>query len=215
MKNKKMAGFRRVVPVYTEMAASSSNLGPCAACRRGRKKCTDECLFAPYFPPNNQQSLENFDNLHKVFSAGNVSRLLKCINPEQRQDTVNSLIYEAETRVLNPVYGCLGLISVLKHRLNQLYHELYLAQGENIGPYVILPRETQSVIREPQRLGPQQIAAVVAASEQQELLRFYEQQQQQFVYQQEQQLHEESGSDEIVEDFSFESVEDSSGGQSS
>ncbi|KAF8377499.1 hypothetical protein HHK36_030880 [Tetracentron sinense] len=153
-------------------AAPSSNSVPCAACKLGRKICTDGCLFAPYFPQNNQHSLRNFNNLHMVFGAGNVYRLLQCLNPEQRQDTMNSLIYEAEARFLNPVYGCLGIICVLKHRLNQLYHELFLAQGENIGPYVMFPPKTKSVILEPKMLGPQQIAAVVAASEQQELLSF-------------------------------------------
>ncbi|KHN36206.1 LOB domain-containing protein 36 [Glycine soja] len=34
---------------------SSSSNSPCAACKFLRRKCTQECVFAPYFPPDNPQ----------------------------------------------------------------------------------------------------------------------------------------------------------------
>lgn len=112
---------------------SSSN-SPCAACKCLRRKCTQECVFAPYFPPDQPQK---FINVHKVFGASNVAKLLNDLNASQREDAVNSLAYEAEYRLRDPVYGCVGLISLLQHRLKQVQTDLYAAKKElasYIGP---------------------------------------------------------------------------------
>ncbi|KAK6128928.1 hypothetical protein DH2020_037332 [Rehmannia glutinosa] len=117
---------------------SSSN-SPCAACKCLRRKCTQECVFAPYFPPDNPQK---FTNVHKVFGASNVAKLLNELNASQREDAVNSLAYEAEYRLRDPVYGCVGLISVLQHKLKQVQHDLDTAKKElatYIGPSAMLP----------------------------------------------------------------------------
>lgn len=117
---------------------SSSN-SPCAACKFLRRKCTQECVFAPYFPPDNPQK---FANVHKVFGASNVAKLLNELNASQREDAVNSLAYEAEARLRDPVYGCVGLISILQHRLKQMQNDLNNAKKElatYIGPQAMLP----------------------------------------------------------------------------
>ncbi|KAL0461704.1 UNVERIFIED_CONTAM: LOB domain-containing protein 25 [Sesamum latifolium] len=44
--------------------------------------------------------------------------------PHQREDAVNSLAYEAEARLKDPVYGCVGAISVLQRQVLQLQKEL-------------------------------------------------------------------------------------------
>ncbi|WJX70220.1 hypothetical protein P8452_54351 [Trifolium repens] len=44
--------------------------------------------------------------------------------PHQREDTVNSLAYEAEARIKDPVYGCVGAISGLQKQLFGLQKEL-------------------------------------------------------------------------------------------
>ncbi|XP_073140458.1 LOB domain-containing protein 10 isoform X2 [Henckelia pumila] len=119
-----------------EMSSSNS---PCAACKCLRRKCTQECVFAPYFPPDNPQK---FTNVHKVFGASNVAKLLNELNPSQREDAVNSLAYEADYRLRDPVYGCVGLISILQHRLKQVQCDLELAKKElstYIGPSAMLP----------------------------------------------------------------------------
>ncbi|CAA0840927.1 LOB domain-containing protein 36 [Striga hermonthica] len=98
-------------------SSSSSTSSPCAACKCLRRKCTQECVFAPYFPPDNPQK---FANVHKVFGASNVAKILNDLTPAHREDAVNSLAYEAEYRLRDPVYGCVGLISVLQHKLKQV-----------------------------------------------------------------------------------------------
>ncbi|XP_038889589.1 protein ASYMMETRIC LEAVES 2 isoform X1 [Benincasa hispida] len=109
-----------------KMASSSSN-SPCAACKFLRRKCQLECVFAPYFPPDQPQK---FANVHKVFGASNVTKLLNELHPHQREDAVNSLAYEADMRLRDPVYGCVGVISLLQHQLCKLQMDLTCAKSE-------------------------------------------------------------------------------------
>ncbi|XP_027338995.1 LOB domain-containing protein 36-like [Abrus precatorius] len=120
-------------------SSSSSSNSPCAACKIQRRKCTQECVFAPYFPPDNPQ---RFAYVHKVFGASNVAKLLNELNAAQREDAVKSLAYEAEARLRDPVYGCVGLISILQHKLKQMQNELNNAKKElasYIGPHAVIP----------------------------------------------------------------------------
>ncbi|KAG2714617.1 hypothetical protein I3843_03G039200 [Carya illinoinensis] len=103
------------------MASSSYSNAPCAACKFLRRKCMPDCIFAPYFPPEEPQK---FANVHKIFGASNVSKLLNEVLPHQREDAVNSLAYEAEARIKDPVYGCVGAISVLQRHVLRLQKEL-------------------------------------------------------------------------------------------
>ncbi|KAK4477485.1 hypothetical protein RD792_016709 [Penstemon davidsonii] len=117
----------------------SSSSSPCAACKCLRRKCMQECVFAPYFPPDNPQK---FTNVHKVFGASNVAKLLNELSPAQREDAVNSLAYEAEFRLRDPVYGCVGLISMLQQKLKDVQIDLDNAKKElatYIGPAAMLP----------------------------------------------------------------------------
>ncbi|OIW09391.1 hypothetical protein TanjilG_20988 [Lupinus angustifolius] len=103
------------------MASSSYSNSPCAACKFLRRKCMPDCIFAQYFPPEEPQK---FANVHKIFGASNVSKLLNEVQPHQREDAVNSLAYEAEARIKDPVYGCVGAISVLQRQVIRLQKEL-------------------------------------------------------------------------------------------
>ncbi|KAD4385787.1 hypothetical protein R6Q59_010293 [Mikania micrantha] len=102
---------------------------PCAACKFLRRKCMPGCIFAPYFPPEEPQK---FANVHKIFGASNVTKLLNDILPHQREDAVNSLAYEAEARVRDPVYGCVGAISFLQRQVDRLQKELDAANADLI-----------------------------------------------------------------------------------
>ncbi|WOG96420.1 hypothetical protein DCAR_0415755 [Daucus carota subsp. sativus] len=103
------------------MASPSYTNSPCAACKFLRRKCILGCIFAPYFPPEEPQK---FAYVHKIFGASNVSKLLLEILPHQREDAVNSLAYEADARIKDPVYGCVGAISVLQQQVIRLQKEL-------------------------------------------------------------------------------------------
>ncbi|KAK4493034.1 hypothetical protein RD792_018154 [Penstemon davidsonii] len=106
------------------MAGGSS---PCASCKLLRRRCARDCIFAPYFPPDDPHK---FAIVHKVFGASNVSKMLQELPLHQRADAVSSLVYEANARMRDPVYGCVGAISYLQNQVSQLQMQLAVAQAE-------------------------------------------------------------------------------------
>lgn len=108
------------------MSASNSH-SPCAACKFLRRKCTQECVFAPYFPPDQPQK---FASVHRVYGASNVAKILNEMPGAHREEAVASLAYEAEARLRDPVYGCVGFISYLHARLKQVQSETLAARKE-------------------------------------------------------------------------------------
>ena len=72
----------------------------CAACRYLRRRCPKDCVFSPYFPPNNP---EKFACVHRIYGAGNVSKMLQVykifffvlsfLNPKLRQRYCISGLY--------------------------------------------------------------------------------------------------------------------------
>ncbi|KAK4605979.1 hypothetical protein RGQ29_000319 [Quercus rubra] len=100
---------------------------PCASCKLLRRRCVKDCIFAPYFPSDDPQK---FAIVHKVFGASNVSKMLQELPVHQRADAVSSLVYEANARVRDPVYGCVGAISFLQNQVSQLEMQLAVAQAE-------------------------------------------------------------------------------------
>lgn len=48
----------------------------------------------------------------------------------QRADAANSLVYEANVRLRDPVYGCMGAISTLQQQLQTLQAELNAIRSE-------------------------------------------------------------------------------------
>ncbi|KAL3520622.1 hypothetical protein ACH5RR_018771 [Cinchona calisaya] len=100
---------------------------PCAACKILRRRCSEKCVLAPYFPPSEPQK---FTIVHKVFGARNVIRKLQEIPKQQRTDAVNSMVYEATARIRDPVYGCAGAVSLLQQQIMDLQEELAKAEAE-------------------------------------------------------------------------------------
>ncbi|KAI3760381.1 hypothetical protein L1987_50776 [Smallanthus sonchifolius] len=104
-----------------------SGSSPCASCKLLRRRCAKDCIFAPYFPPDDPHK---FAIVHKVFGASNVSKMLQELPVHQRGDAVSSLVYEANARMRDPVYGCVGAISYLQNQVSQLQMQLAVAQAE-------------------------------------------------------------------------------------
>ncbi|KAJ0250729.1 LOB domain-containing protein 1 [Hirschfeldia incana] len=102
-------------------------LSPCAACKILRRRCGEKCVLAPYFPPTEPAK---FSIAHRVFGASNIIKLLQELPESQRTDAVNSLVYEAEARIRDPVYGCAGAIYNLQRQVSELQAELAKAQVE-------------------------------------------------------------------------------------
>ncbi|KAF3674651.1 LOB domain-containing protein 23 [Capsicum annuum] len=99
----------------------------CAACKQLRRRCPSDCIFLPYFPPNNPQ---RFSFVHKIYGASNVGKMLQQVQEHQRADVANSLYYEAYCRIKSPVHGCLGIISILRQEIDHFKCELAKIQAE-------------------------------------------------------------------------------------
>ncbi|KAH6814069.1 LOB domain-containing protein 1 [Perilla frutescens var. frutescens] len=102
-------------------------ISPCAACKILRRRCVEKCVLAPYFPPNDPLK---FTTAHRVFGASNIIKLLQELPEEQRADTVSSMVYEANARLRDPVYGCAGAICQLQKQVNELQEQLAKAQAQ-------------------------------------------------------------------------------------
>ncbi|KAK9054079.1 hypothetical protein SSX86_025155 [Deinandra increscens subsp. villosa] len=175
---------------------SSSN-SPCAACKFLRRKCTQECVFAPYFPPDQPQK---FANVHKVFGASNVAKILNELSAAQREDAVNSLAYEAEARLRDPVYGCVGFISILQQRLKQIQTDLHNAKQElatYMGPSAMMPVLNPGFIQQFQNLQPS-LGPVVHSNNMQPMLSLHGPGGSQFDQTQQQQMVEAAREQEML-----------------
>ncbi|CAH9094455.1 unnamed protein product [Cuscuta europaea] len=102
-------------------------VSPCAACKILRRRCAEKCVLAPYFPPNDPLK---FTTAHRVFGASNIIKLLQELPEAKRADAVSSLVYEANARVRDPVYGSAGAICQLQNQVNELQGQLAMAQAE-------------------------------------------------------------------------------------
>lgn len=70
---------------------------------------------------------QKFANIHKIFGAINVAKILNDLELHQRGHTVNSLAQEAKALLNDPIYGCVGAISMLQSQVQQLQKELVVA----------------------------------------------------------------------------------------
>ncbi|KAJ7959918.1 LOB DOMAIN-CONTAINING PROTEIN [Quillaja saponaria] len=114
--------------IYDPISGSNLNrVTPCAACKLLRRKCAEECPFSPYFSPHEPQK---FAAVHKVFGASNVSKMLMEVTESQRLDAANSLVYEANLRLRDPVYGSMGAILALQQQVQSLQAEINAVRAE-------------------------------------------------------------------------------------
>ncbi|KAL7247686.1 hypothetical protein ACSBR2_002574 [Camellia fascicularis] len=104
-------------------------VSPCAACKILRRRCAEKCVLAPYFPPTDPLK---FTTAHRVFGASNIIKFLQELPESQRADAVSSMVYEANARLRDPVYGCAGAICHLQNQVSDLQAQLAKAQAELI-----------------------------------------------------------------------------------
>ncbi|CAN1257617.1 LOB domain-containing protein 1 [Linum perenne] len=93
----------------------------CAGCVYLRRRCVQDCLLAPYFPPDNPQ---RFESVHKIFGTSNITRLLLGVPEEFRGMAADCMSFEADARVRDPVYGCTRMIYQLQKEILMMRLEL-------------------------------------------------------------------------------------------
>ncbi|KAL7198580.1 hypothetical protein ACSBR2_020966 [Camellia fascicularis] len=98
-----------------------SNLTRCAACKSLKRKCSQDCILAPYFPANNS---ERFACVHKIFGASNVTKMLKQLPIQSRAEAADCMAIEASSRIQDPIYGCIKTIFELQQQIIQIHYEI-------------------------------------------------------------------------------------------
>ncbi|KAL3838436.1 hypothetical protein ACJIZ3_023027 [Penstemon smallii] len=139
----------------------------CGACKFLRRRCTNECIFAPYF--SYEHATTHFSAVHKVFGASNVSKLLSCLPVLERTDAAITVAYEALARMHDPVYGCVSHIFSLQQQIACLMEEIEVIENQMANravdicnnPYLF----TQSNIDQSVPILDSEIAAVDQISE--------------------------------------------------
>ncbi|KAK7825556.1 lob domain-containing protein 24 [Quercus suber] len=101
--------------------------GRCAACKYLRRRCPSDCIFSPYFPPNDPQ---RFSCVHRIYGASNVGKMLQQLPSHLRSQAADTLYFEAQYRLQDPVYGCVGIISQLHQQINSAESQVAKIQAE-------------------------------------------------------------------------------------
>ncbi|CAI8612081.1 unnamed protein product [Vicia faba] len=101
--------------------------GRCAACKNQRRRCPPDCIFFPYFPPNDPQ---RFAFVHRIYGGSNVGKKLQQLPHYVREEAANNLYLEAKCRIQDPVYGCVGIISKLYQQIHDTQIELAKIQTQ-------------------------------------------------------------------------------------
>ncbi|KAG6423698.1 hypothetical protein SASPL_114101 [Salvia splendens] len=83
----------------------ANNTSACASCKHQRKRCTEKCTLAPFFPV---ERTREFQAVHKVFGVSNVTKIITSLREEDRKVAVDSLVWEAIGRQKDPVLGPFG-----------------------------------------------------------------------------------------------------------
>ncbi|KAK4367178.1 hypothetical protein RND71_015058 [Anisodus tanguticus] len=98
----------------------------CGACKFLRRRCSSECIFAPYF--SYEDAANHFAAVHKVFGASNVSKLLLHLPLHCRSEAVITISYEALARMHDPIYGC---VASLIEEIEIMENQMAICSGED------------------------------------------------------------------------------------
>ncbi|XP_019424614.1 PREDICTED: LOB domain-containing protein 22-like [Lupinus angustifolius] len=95
----------------------------CAACKYQRRKCAPDCILAPYFPHDRQRQ---FLNAHKLFGVSNITKIIKFLEPHEKDQAMRTIIYQSDMRANDPVGGCFRHIQDLQAQIEYYHAELEL-----------------------------------------------------------------------------------------
>ncbi|XP_052186426.1 LOB domain-containing protein 20-like [Diospyros lotus] len=144
------AGKRATTPVDDADPVVTPPTAPCGACKFLRRRCVSGCIFAPHF--GSDQGSARFAAVHKVFGASNVSKLLMHIPVSRRQDAVVTISYEAQSRLSDPVYGCVSTILALQQQVASLQAELAMVQNQLMNSRLAVANAMQSSQQQQQQM---------------------------------------------------------------
>ncbi|KAK3220496.1 hypothetical protein Dsin_014466 [Dipteronia sinensis] len=95
----------------------------CAACKYQRRKCAPDCILAPYFPHDRQRQ---FLNAHKLFGVSNITKIIKNLEPPEKDEAMRTIMFQSDVRANDPVGGCFRIIRELQRQIEFTKAELDL-----------------------------------------------------------------------------------------
>ncbi|OMO66257.1 hypothetical protein COLO4_30671 [Corchorus olitorius] len=124
--------------IITRSGGSNGTTQACAACKYQRRKCAPDCILAPYFPHDRQRQ---FLNAHKLFGVSNITKIIKNLNPPEKDIAMRTIMYQSDARANDPVGGCFKIIQDLQRQIDYSQAELDLVyhQFKNPPALIILP----------------------------------------------------------------------------
>ncbi|MBA0840416.1 hypothetical protein Goarm_003000 [Gossypium armourianum] len=102
---------------------SNGTTQACAACKYQRRKCAPDCILAPYFPHDRQRQ---FQNAHKLFGVSNITKIIKNLNPPEKDIAMRTIVFQSDARANDPVGGCYRIIQELQRQIEYSQAELDL-----------------------------------------------------------------------------------------
>ncbi|XP_052172130.1 LOB domain-containing protein 29-like [Diospyros lotus] len=76
----------------------------CGACVVLNRECNSQCIFAPYF--HCEDGIAHFVAIRDVFTVKNVVNILAPLPVSDRFWASDTLLFEAQAWLQDPVYGC-------------------------------------------------------------------------------------------------------------
>ncbi|GLJ17633.1 hypothetical protein SUGI_0307050 [Cryptomeria japonica] len=83
--------------------------------------------MSPHFPSTDPHK---FEIVHRVFGTTHVLKTLQGLKENERAAAVNSMVYEANARIKDPVHGCAGAVDQLQKKIAELESQLSTKQEE-------------------------------------------------------------------------------------
>ncbi|KAK8594898.1 hypothetical protein V6N13_015811 [Hibiscus sabdariffa] len=108
-------------------AGSNGTTQACAACKYQRRKCAPDCILAPYFPHDRQRQ---FQNANKLFGVSNITKIIKNLNPPEKDMAMRTIVFQSDARANNPVGGCYRIIQELQRQIEYSQAELDLVHQQ-------------------------------------------------------------------------------------
>ncbi|KAK8968462.1 LOB domain-containing protein 23 [Platanthera guangdongensis] len=108
------------------LQSNSNGRRRCAACKYLRRRCSQDCILAPYF---HHSQPERFVCVHRIFGASNVARMLEHVPTHNRAQAADTIATEAYMRMEDPVYGCTTIIARLQHEIHKAQNELAMLKA--------------------------------------------------------------------------------------
>ncbi|EOA18755.1 hypothetical protein CARUB_v10007352mg [Capsella rubella] len=98
---------------------------PCGVCKILKITCEPTCVCKPHFPSGSTR----IQDVHQIFGAVNVHKILNSLGAAEREIAANSLCYAAEARRRDPIHGVHGMILHYQSILNDLEKDIIAAMN--------------------------------------------------------------------------------------